>query len=37
VSLANLDEEEYPKIGEHLKQAAESYYEEFQAHQNGKH
>ena len=36
VSLANLPEDTYPKIGQFLKEAAEGYVEEWQAAQKGK-
>jgi aspartate 4-decarboxylase len=36
VSLANLREETYPKIGQYLKEAAEGYVEEWKASQKGK-
>jgi aspartate 4-decarboxylase len=36
VSLANLREETYPKIGQYLREAAEGYVEEWKASQKGK-
>jgi aspartate 4-decarboxylase len=36
VSLANLREETYPKIGQYLRQAAEEYVQEWKASQKGK-
>jgi hypothetical protein len=36
VSLANLREETYPKIGQYLREAAQGYVEEWKASKAGK-